>query len=382
MNKLLKIIIFLIFSLLFVPSSVAYAEDMIKYEIIDDDTLIISGTGEVKSVVDFDKKIKKIRKSDIKKLIIGEGITKICSSSRAYLLNLEKIVLPDSLIEIEERAFASNDYLKEIIFGKNLRIVGDSAFARCENLCKVVLPNAVTRIEASAFQSCPRLKKIVLPASLSSWDMSVVEHCPALREVVNNSRLSCKIPGYKKYVTWKVGKKETRVIPPGKTGKAIGKKIPIQFDLMKGRAVGKLPKSYRFGEEVKLPDCVKRDGYVFMGWSTSMYDSVTKVEPGQKKAKFYATWYKYKVESKKRGTVTVTFDSTEAALIFWDHAIRYSMHKNMKEREIVYCNKKKGKVTIRNLWPGRTYYFQICGAPDGDMPYIHWKGKRKVSVCI
>ncbi len=69
-----------------------------------------------------------------------------------------------------------------------------------------------------------------------------------------------------------------------------------------------------------------------------MYDSVTKVEPGQKKAKFYATWYKYKVESKKRGTATVTFDSTEAALIFWDHAIRYSIHKNMKEREIVYCN--------------------------------------------
>ncbi len=212
--------------------------------------------------------------------------------------------------------------------------------------------------------------------------MLVVNDCPALREVVNNSRLSCKIPGYKKYVTWKVGKKETRVIPPGKTGKSIGKKIPIRLDLMKKKAVGKLPKSYRFGEEVKLPDCVKRDGYVFMGWSTSMYDSVTKVEPGQKKAKFYATWYKYKVESKERGTATVTFDSTEAALIFWDHAIRYSINKNMKEREIVYCDKKKGKVTIRNLWPGRTYYFQICGVPDGDMPYINWKAKRKVSVCV
>ncbi len=102
--------------------------------------------------------------------------------------------------------------------------------------------------------------------------MLVVNDCPALREVVNNSRLSCKIPGYKKYVTWKVGKKETRVIPPGKTGKSIGKKIPIRLDLMKKKAVGKLPKSYRFGEEVKLPDCVKRDGYVFMGWSTSMYE--------------------------------------------------------------------------------------------------------------
>lgn len=385
MNRLLKIIIFLMFSLFIVPSSVVYAEDVIRYDVINGDTLVVSGVGETGSIVDFNEKISnrdnKVKLSNIKTLIIKEGITKI-SSQRIEFPRLKRIVFPDSLIEIEEYAFSSNNCLEEVVFGKNLRKVGEDAFSECENLRQVVLPDSVSEIGLMAFSGCSRLKKLVLPASLSSWDVLVVDDCPALREVVNNSRLSCKIPGYKKYVTWKVGKKETRVIPPGKTGKAIGKKIPIRFDLMKGRAVGKLPKSYRFGEEVKLPDCVKRDGYVFMGWSTWIYDSVTKVEPGQKEAKFYATWYKYKVESTKRGTVTVTFDSTEAALIFWDHAIRYSMHKNMKEREIVYCNKKKGKVTIRNLWPGRTYYFQICGAPDGDMPYIHWKGKRKVSVCI
>lgn len=382
MNKLLKIIIFLIFSLLFVPSSVVRAEDVIRYDVINGDTLVVSGTGEACPVADFEKIEKKIKKIRIKKLIISEGITSISSSLPHDMRRIERIELPDTLVEIGDYAFSCNEYLKEVRFGKNLKKVGEDAFVGCENLRQVVLPDSVSEIGLMAFSGCSRLKKLVLPASLSSWDVLVVNDCPALREVVNNSRLSCKIPGYKKYVTWKVGKKETRVIPPGKTGKVIGKTIPIQFDLMKGRAVGKLPKSYRFGEEVKLPDCVKRDGYVFMGWSTSMYDSVTKVEPGQKKAKFYATWYKYKVESKKRGTVTVTFDSTEAALIFWDHAIRYSMHKNMKEREIVYCDKKKGKVTIWNLWPGRTYYFQICGVPDGDMPYTNWKAKRKVSICI
>lgn len=385
MKKIEMAVLSIVFFVLCVPTSVSYAEDTVRYEVIGGDTLVISGTGETGSIVDFNDKIKnkkeKVKESNIRTLIIKEGITKI-SSQRSDLPHLKKIIFPDSLVEIEEYAFSSNNCLEDIVFGKNLRKVGEDAFARCENLKQVVLPDSVSEIGQMAFAGCARLKKIVLPASLSGWDVLVVDGCPALREVVNNSQLSCKIPWYKEYVTWKVGKKKTRVIPPGKTGKSVGKKIPIQFDLMDGKAVGKLPKSYRFGEEVKLPNCVKREGYVFMGWSSSMYDSITKVEPGQKKAKFYATWYKYKVESKKRGTATVTFDSTEAVLIFWDHAVRYSMNKNMKDREIVYCNKRKGKVTIRNLWPGRTYYFQICGKIDGDLPYKKWKAKRKVSICI
>lgn len=385
--KKLEIVEMLLVLLFFcAPSSVVYAEDTVRYEVIGGDTLVVSGTGETGSIVDFNEKIEKkeqrVKKSNIRTLIIKEGITKI-SSQRDCLPHLEKIVFPDSLVEIDEYAFSDSNCLKEIVFGKNLMKVGEDAFAGCENLRQVILPDSVSEIGALAFSDCTRLKKIVLPKSLSSWDTLVLDGCPGLREVVNRSEIPCRIPNYKKYITWKVGKKKTRVIPPGKTGRSVGKRIPIQYDLMGGRALGKLPKSYRFGEEVILPECVKRDGYVFMGWCMSIYDSVTRIEPGQKRAKLFATWYKYKVESKKSGTATVTFDSTEAPVSFWDHAIRYSLHKNMKDRQIVIRNEmKKGKVTIRGLWPGRTYYFQICGVTDGDCPFKKWKAKRKVSICI
>ena len=379
MNKtgIIVIVIMLFFLCVSTNSKDIYAEDMIRYQVIGGNTLVISGTGEVNSVLGFDENIDR---SQIKKLIIGEGITKI-SATRAYLLHLEKIVLPDTLVEIGDYAFASNDYLREVIFGKNLRKVGEDAFAGCEKLSEMAFPDSVSEIGQMVFSGCTRLKKIVLPASLSEWEPNVIDDCPALREIVNRSQLSCKIPWYKKYVTWIVDRKETRVIPPGKTGRSIGKKIPIKFHLMGGKKVGKLPKSYRFGEEVKLPECVKRKGYVFMGWSTSMYDSIKKIEIGKKKAEFYATWYKYKVESKKSGTATVTFNSTEAVLSFWEHAVRYSTDKNMGNWDIAYCAKKKGKVTIRHLWPGRTYYFQISGKIDGDLPYRNWRAKRKVSIC-
>lgn len=383
MKKVKITVVSLIFLILLVPPAAAGAEDTAHYEVTGGDTLVISGTGETGSIVDFNEKTGKerVKKSNIRTLIIREGITKV-SAQRDNLPHLEKIVFPDSLVEIEKHAFSGNDYLKEVVFGKNLKTVGEDAFEGCKNLKQALLPDSVSEIGLLAFADCPRLKKIVIPASLSSWDILILDCCPGLREVVNHSRLPCKIPGYKKYVTWKVGKKETRVIPPGKTGKSVGKKLPVKFDLMKGTATGKLPSSYRFGEEVKLPDCVKRDGYVFMGWSMGIFDdSVTVLEPGEKRAELHATWYKYKVESRKPGTATVTFDSTEADLVFRDHAVRYSLHKNMKDHEIVYCNKRKGKVTVRNLWPGRTYYFQICGVTDGEYPFKKWKAKRGVSVC-
>lgn len=189
------------------------------------------------------------------------------------------------------------------------------------------------------------------------------------------------MPWYKKYVTWRVDGKKTKTIPAGKTGISTRKKLSIQYDLRGGQETKKLPRTYRFGDSVTLPETVKRKGYVFMGWSDKMYADVEKVESGQKKAKFYATWYKYKVESKKTGTATVSFDSSQAKVLLEAHAIRYSVYKDMSLCDEKYCNKSKGRVRIKYLEPGKTYYFEICGVRDPDHPFEKWRAKRKVSIC-
>ena len=142
---------------------------------------------------------------------------------------MEEIILPDTLVELDEEAFAGNEYLEVITFGKNLRKVGNDAFTGCDNLKQVVLPDTVTDIGSGAFSDCVRLRKLVLPASLNSWDIYNVYLCPNLREIVNRSQVPCEMAWYGKYVTWKVGKKKTRIIPPGKTGKAVRKKFPLGF---------------------------------------------------------------------------------------------------------------------------------------------------------
>ena len=166
-----------------------------------------------------------------------------------------------------------------------------------------------------------------------------------------------------------------------KTGTSTRKKLSIQYDLRGGQETKKLPRTYRFGDSVTLPETEKRKGYVFMGWSDKMYADVEKVESGQKKAKFYATWYKYKVESKKTGTATVSFDSSQAKVLLEAHAIRYSVYKDMSLCDEKYCNKSKGRVRIKHLEPGKTYYFEICGVRDPDHPFEKWRAKRKISIC-
>lgn len=359
-------------------SAQAMAKTNIQYEVINGDTLVISGNGETEEAIEYGKEVKE---SKIKKLIIKEGITTTQKLRLGLFSNLKEINLPNSLVEIADCSFMSNRKLQKIIFGKKTKIIGTNAFSGCTSLTNIELPETVEQIQDGAFSECSRLKRIVLPKNLKEIDIYALEHCPALEIIINDSKIPCYMPWYKKYVTWRVDGKKTKTIPAGKTGTSTRKKLSIQYDLRGGQETKKLPRTYRFGDSVTLPETVKRKGYVFMGWSDKMYADVEKVESGQKKAKFYATWYKYKLESKKTGTATVSFDSSQAKVLLEAHAIRYSVYKDMSLCDEKYCNKSKGRVRIKHLEPGKTYYFEICGVRDPDHPFEKWRAKRKVSIC-
>lgn len=359
-------------------SAQAMAKTNIQYEVINGDTLVISGNGETEEAIEYGKEVKE---SKIKKLIIKEGITTTQKLRLGLFSNLKEINLPNSLVEIADCSFMSNRKLEKVIFGKKTKIIGTNAFSGCTSLTNIELPETVEQIQDGAFSECSRLKRIVLPKNLKEIDIYALEHCPALEIIINDSKIPCYMPWYKKYVTWRVDGKKTKTIPAGKTGTSTRKKLSIQYDLRGGQETKKLPRTYRFGDSVTLPETVKRKGYVFMGWSDKMYADVEKVESGQKKAKFYATWYKYKVESKKTGTATVSFDSSQAKVLLEAHAIRYSVYKDMSLCDEKYCNKSKGRVRIKHLEPGKTYYFEICGVRDPDHPFEKWRAKRKVSIC-
>ena len=109
-------------------------------------TLTISGNGTMKNYTDpwiyrENRTPWASYASDIKNIVVGEGITKISSSAFAYTA-VENVSLPESLTTI-----------------------GVQAFAACRQLHDIKFPSGLQEIEGGAFQYAP-LKDLDIPENV------------------------------------------------------------------------------------------------------------------------------------------------------------------------------------------------------------------------
>lgn len=110
----------------------------------EEGTLTISGEGEMASYRDERAPWDSI-KTQIRKVIIEEGITSIGDWAFLECINLIEASLPATLVEI--------------CFG---------AFQLCENLKSITIPDGVTSIGAQAFVECNSLKEVEIPGSVQA----------------------------------------------------------------------------------------------------------------------------------------------------------------------------------------------------------------------
>ncbi len=76
--------------------------------------------------------------------------------------NLKEVVLPDSLLEIKEKAFI-NTGLEKLTIPDEVKELKDGSFANCPNLTTVTFGINLQKINSSAFQNCPSLNKFEIP---------------------------------------------------------------------------------------------------------------------------------------------------------------------------------------------------------------------------
>ena len=116
---------------------------------------------------------------DIKKIVIGEGITRIgaysfgSNSGGNMYTNLSEIKLPNSLKSIGSYAFANSgrngDGIREISFPKNLKEIDVGAF-ESSNLYAVDFPESLRSISTLAFAGT-NIKKVYIPVSYKHLDV-------------------------------------------------------------------------------------------------------------------------------------------------------------------------------------------------------------------
>lgn len=91
------------------------------------------------------------------RFIIEDGVLK------RYVGNT-KIVIPEGVREIGERAFFSDHSVVSVTLPEGLERIGKNAFCMCGRLTSINIPKSVKEIGTAAFDSCFELSTITQPA--------------------------------------------------------------------------------------------------------------------------------------------------------------------------------------------------------------------------
>lgn len=97
--------------------------------------------------------------------------------------SVKKLIVGNTVTEIEKYSFDGCSKLKEISLGNSITTIGKSAFYDCDNLTEISLPNSVTTIGQFAFLDCDNLTEISLGKSVAEIGSGVLSRCENLTTI-------------------------------------------------------------------------------------------------------------------------------------------------------------------------------------------------------
>ena len=95
---------------------------------------------------------------------------------------LKNIVIPDSVKEIGEGAFAITS-LKSVKIPEGVTTIEDGLFSSCFALTSVTIPDSVVTIGDEAFYQCVLLENIVIPDGVTAIGKSTFKSCRGLKSI-------------------------------------------------------------------------------------------------------------------------------------------------------------------------------------------------------
>ena len=126
----------------------------------DDGKLSISGTGAMTS--------HPWTASEVKKVVIEEGVTNIGSSAFAGCSELTSVIIPENVVNIGDYAFQDCKKLAEITIPNGTIKLGEYVFYNCTALKDIQIADSVTSLGYSVFSGCSSLIEITLPKGLTT----------------------------------------------------------------------------------------------------------------------------------------------------------------------------------------------------------------------
>ena len=121
--------------------------------------------------------------SNIKRIVIGDGIEKLGWYNFAHCENLIEVVIPETLTDLGKGTFVNCTELKSITIPDSVTTIGWDVFFKCSSLADVKLSSNLKHIGYHAFFECTSLRKISIPQSVVEIGMNCFRGCTALEQI-------------------------------------------------------------------------------------------------------------------------------------------------------------------------------------------------------
>ncbi len=95
----------------------------------------------------------------------------------------EKIIIPDSVTTIGDRAFSGCENLASVTIGNKVSSIGSSAFSCCKDLTSIIIPDSVTSIGQSAFGGCSDLTSVDMGTGVTNIGDYAFSCCSSLTSI-------------------------------------------------------------------------------------------------------------------------------------------------------------------------------------------------------
>lgn len=153
--------------------------DNLTWVLTDDGILTISGTGDMNSGFDgFNEK------SQIKAVVIEEGVTSICNQAFQFCSNLTSVTIPGTVKSIGNSAFWWCSNLVSVTIGSGVETIVQNAFQNCSGLTSIVIPDSVTSIGSNAFSGCSSLSSVTIGSGVRSIGDAAFSNCSSLASII------------------------------------------------------------------------------------------------------------------------------------------------------------------------------------------------------
>lgn len=160
---------------------------------IDEEGCLTSYTGSEEHVVipegvkriggDPDNSIFEDTETEIKSIVIPDSVIEIGERAFYTCLQLEEVTMGNGVKKIGREAFAGCFKMKTIHLSDSLQEIGLRAFNFCESLEALELPSSLRNIEMEAFGNCVRLKSLKIPDGVQAIPPAVFDQCHSLEEL-------------------------------------------------------------------------------------------------------------------------------------------------------------------------------------------------------